>query len=470
MVKLDEVQKEVVKEIESRKDFITKISDQIYKYAEPSLQEYKSSHLLKEALKENGFRIEPVKDQPIAFIATWGEGEPVIATYGECDATEGEEESQAQVPYRKPLPGKAGGFMDMHNGLGAASLGAILAVKEVMEKYRIKGTIKYFLTPAEKLMIGKSFMARDGYFEGLDALLGWHPGHATLAEWGLEVLAYQLEAYSFHSVPSYSGRPNAGRSALDALLLMSNNVEYAKEHILPHEAKFVLSTVITDGGKSPTSTPSFARGLYTIRALKREYVDKVVKKLEDCAEAACKVTECTCKKRVISGTWHAVYNHTLVNLVYRNIKRIGTPKFNQADKDYMNEIFKNLGLEKKDEPWDSKIIPPTGESKPSASDDHSEFCYFCPTCRFYVNYLPGDSNTHFDLPSWVGTALAAMHVGHETEITAAKILSSSIVELLMRPEILKEAKNEFKKAGLRKMWKSPIPKKVKPLIRKPLDK
>jgi len=224
MVKLDEVQKKVVKEIESRRDFIAKISDQIYEYAEPSLQEYKSSHLLKEVFKENGFKIKPVKDQPTAFIATWGKGEPVIATYGECDASEGE--SQDQVPYRKPLPGKAGGFMDMHNGIGAASMGAVLAVKEVMEKYRIKGTIKYFLTPAEKMMIGKSFMARDGYFEGLDAVLGWHPGHATLAEWGLEVLSYQLEEYSFYGLTSYAGRPHTGRSALDAVLLLTRRAEY----------------------------------------------------------------------------------------------------------------------------------------------------------------------------------------------------------------------------------------------------
>lgn len=467
MIKLDEVQKEVVNGIESRRDFITKISDQIYEYAEPSLQEYKSSHLLKGVFEKNGFKIEPVKDQPTAFIATWGEGGPVIATYGECDASEGE--SQDQVPYRKPLPEKAGGFMDMHNGLGVAPMGAILAVKEVMEKYRIKGTIKYFLTPAEKMMIGKSFMARDGYFEGLDALLGWHPGHATMAEWGLEVLAYQLEEYSFYGVAGYAARPHVGRSALDALFLMGNNVEYAKEHLLPHEANFTLSTVITNGGQTPTSTPAFTKILYAIRVLKREYVDQIVKKLEDCAEAACKVTGCTYEKRVISGTWHAVYNHTLVNLVYRNIKRIGTPKFTQADKDYMNEIFKNLDLEKKDEPWDNKILLPTGAKKPSASDDHSEFCYFCPTCRFYVNYLPGDSDTNFDLPSWAGAALAAMHIGHESEVTAAKILSSSIVELLMCPEILKEAKDEFEKAGLRKIWKSPIPKNEKPLTRAPLS-
>ncbi|MEQ9716143.1 MAG: amidohydrolase [Candidatus Asgardarchaeum sp.] len=468
MVKLDKVQKEVVKGIESRKDFIIKTSNQIYEYAEPSLQEYKSSHLLKEAFKENGFKIEPVKDQPTAFIATWGEGKPVIATYGECDALEGE--SQDQVPYRKPLPGKAGGFMDMHNGLGAASMGAILAVKEVMEKYKIKGTIKYFLTPAEKMSIGKPYMARDGYFEGLDALLGWHPGHTTMAEWGLEVLACQEEEYSFYGLNSWGGRPHAGRSALDAVLLMINNVEYTKEHLFPHEANLTISSVITNGGENTSSISSFAKVYFVMRALKREYVDKIIKKLEDCAEAACKVTGCTYKKRVISGTWHAVYNHTLVNLIYRNIKRIGAPKFTQADRDYMNEIFKNLGLEKKDEPWDTKIVPPTGERKPSAVDDHSEFCYFCPTCRFYVNYLPGDSNTNFDIPNWCGAALAAMHVGYESEITAAKILSSSIVELLMSPEVLKEAKNEFEKAGLRKMWKSPIPANVKPLIGEPLDK
>ena len=467
MLKLNEVQKEVEKGIEARRDFITKISDQIYEYAEPPLQEYKSSHLLKEVLKENGFKIEPVKDQPTAFIATWGEGKPVIATYGECEAVEGDD--QDQVPYKKPLPGKAGGFQDMHNGLGAASMGAILVVKEVMEKYKIKGTIKYFLTPAEKMMIGKSFMARDGYFEGLDALLGWHPGHATLAEWGLEVLAFQQEEYSFYGLASWAACPHAGRSALDAVLLMINNVEYAKEHILPPEAKLIISSIITKGGPALSSIPPFAQVLFSIRVLKREYVGKIVKKLEDCAEAACKVTGCTYKKRVISGTWHAVYNHTLVNLVYRNIKRIGAPKFTQADKDYMNEIFKNLGLGKKDEPWDTKIIPPTGARKPSAPDDHSEFCYFCPTCRFYVNYMPGDSNTRRDHPNWATAALAAMHVGHECEVTAAKILSTSIVELLMSSEVLKEAKDEFEKAGLRKMWKSPIPKNEKPLTREPLS-
>ena len=466
MTKLSEIQKEVVKWIELQREFIIKISDQIYEYSEPSLQEYKSSQLLKKLLKENGFKIDLVKDQPTAFIATWGEGKPVIATYGECDATEGND--QDQVPYRKKLPGKAGGFQDMHNGIGAASLGAILAVKKAMEKYEIKGTIKYFLTPAEKFMIGKSFMAKDGYFKGLDAVLGWHPGHSTQSDWGFEVLAYQLEQYNFYGITSYAGRPHIGSSALDAILLMDVNVQYAKEHILPHEAKYSINSVITSGGKTPTSLPAFAQILYAMRALRREYVDKIVHKLEDCAKAACLVTGCNYKKRVISGSWQAVYNHALVKLVYRNIKRIGSPTFTQADKDYMNEIFKNLGLKKKSNPWSTKIIPPNGKRKPSAADDHSEFCYFCPTCRFYVNYMPGNSNTNFDTPSWASAALAAMHVGHECEVTAAKILSSSLIELLIDSKILKEAKNEFEKTGLRKLWRSPIPKDEKPLTKEPL--
>ena len=172
---VEEIKRTAFKWLEENRDRITEISDKIWEYAELGLIEFKSSKLLADELERHGFKVERgVAGMPTAFVASWGEGKPVIGIMGEYDALPGL--SQKKVPWKEPLePGKPGHGCG-HNLFGAASVGAAIALKQFMEAEDLKGTIKLFGTPAEETVVGKVYMAKAGVFDGLDAVLEWHPG------------------------------------------------------------------------------------------------------------------------------------------------------------------------------------------------------------------------------------------------------------------------------------------------------
>src|SRR5438105_179608 len=219
----------------------------IWAFAEPSLLEFKSAELLARLLERHGFSVERgVAGMPTAFVATWGAGEPLIGVMAEYDALPGL--SQAASPERQALVPGGYGHGCGHSVFGTASAFAAIAAKQAAERAGLGGRIRCYGCPAEEILVGKVYMVRDGVFDGADAVLAWHPGDRTSADF-ITTKAMVSVRFTFTGRASHaSTEPHRGRSALDAVELMSVGVNFLREHV-KQDAR--IHYVITDGGQQP---------------------------------------------------------------------------------------------------------------------------------------------------------------------------------------------------------------------------
>jgi aminobenzoyl-glutamate utilization protein B len=422
------------------------LSDQIAQFGEPGLREYRSSDALCKYLQTGGFTTQQdVADMPTAFVAEWGESEPVIGLMCEYDGTPGD--SQQPVPYPAPIAPHACGYPDIHNGIGVASATAALAIQAALSEHSLPGKIRVFGTPAEKICVGKPYMARAGCFEALDAVIAWHPRRYSTLEWDTGPGPYRAEVFDFEGISAYASAPWAGVSALDGLLLMNVIFQFMREHI-PRRFLASVNELVTAGGQHPTSLPSHAQAWYVFRSISLEGIDYVASLLERAAQAAATATEAEYRRRLISATRPWLPNHALASHCYRNLVRAGAPKFPKEMYSFAAEILERFNMPTQD-PFDEALTPPeagiTAEFLGGA-DDVTEFCWHAPTARIYVAYglnAPG-------MPSWAGAAFAATPVAHATIQSAAKAIAFSVVDLVLNPDMLHEAQAEFKarKQGL----------------------
>jgi aminobenzoyl-glutamate utilization protein B len=443
---------------------MAEMSDKIFSYAEPGLREYKSSKLLMDYLRRNGFDVEAgVSGMPTAFTSTWGKNGPTIGFFAEYDATPGH--SQNPVPWDEPAVPYGAGFTDAHNMLGVAACFGAVALKETAEHHKLSVKIKLLGTPAEKLCVGKPFMARDGLFEGMDALLAWHPGGPTSVLGDVWPLTYMSMVFEF-KVESASGGQSGDVSypgALDAAMIMYNNVNTMKEHMpaLMRRGGSINEFVMT-GGQCTVSTPEFSQLVYAWRTEDLPDQDAIRKVIERCAQGAAIAADCKVDPRIITAVRTGLPNTTMTNLVMVNLMEHGPPRYTEEDKAFAREIQRNLGQKETEQPYDVTIVPPEkayGAFHPA--DDVNEFTWHAPTARLYVSkaMIRG-----FRYPRWVDSALCGMGATHRMGETAAKVLAASAIDLVKKPEALRDAKTEFdKRRALH--WEKPLmPDGVKPPV------
>jgi aminobenzoyl-glutamate utilization protein B len=453
--------KEAVQWIEENKTFLTEIGDRIWLYAEPSLKEYRASKLLANELEKAGFEVElGVAGLDTAFVATCGQGNPVLSTVLEYDAVEGC--SQMPVPYKHPvILGKAGTY-DMHHGIGAGSLGAALAVKYVMEKHNIPGTLKVFGTPAEKMVTGKNIMEREGLFDHLDACIFWHPSHETSADWfySVQIRATNFTTHTFEGVSAYTAMPWRGRNALRALELMDVAVRYISDSIIPISHLPDISSIIekeyvVDYGRS--SIPGIAKSTYCSRAISRKDLEVIQERLFDCANAAALALGVKVKNEDVNGTWEGMPNGVLANVVHKNIEVIGPPKLTPKDIEFGRLIRQEIEFEPSDMPFGSmEVLPPPGTRTMTNvlhGSDSTILCYKCPFVRVAVSYYFGRTGA----PDWSTAALGITNVAHQALLTGAKIIATSLLDLFTNPKTLREAKEEFSGRIKEVNFYNPIP-------------
>ena len=309
---MDEYIKEISEKIEDKKEYYAKISDKIWEYAEPRFQEYKSSELLQQTLKKEGFSIKSnLAGEETAFIAEYGSGKPVIGFLGEFDALPGlsqkadtteripeEKTSDSKyesVPEREKKQNPDSGHTDNcghgcgHQLIGTGTLASVIALKDFMKEHNLKGTIRYYGCPAEENAGGKAFLVRDGYFDDCDLALCWHPEQGRRACYGSTKANFRV-FFTFHGTPAHASMcPELGRSALDAVELMDIGVNYMREHMID-EAR--IHYAITDtGGDAPNVVQSRAQVLYAIRAPKITQVKELYNRVCNIAKGAALMTE-----------------------------------------------------------------------------------------------------------------------------------------------------------------------------------
>jgi len=299
--------------LEANDAHFSKVSRDIWEFAELGLYEFKSSDLLVSQLKSNGFAVERGQARmPTAFVGTYsyGSGKPVISIMAEYDALPGLD------PEKTGKPGHGCG----HNLYGTGAVAAAIAVKEAMAKHHIDGTIKLFGTPDEDTRGGKMWMAREHVFDGCDAILSWHPMDQNKTGWG-GLLANQLLEIDFHGLSAHAGSaPEKGRSALDALQIFTIACEFLREHMIE---PMRIHYIFTAAGKAPNSVPDFAQCRMAVRGPSMIEVEQLRSRdggIDDCARAGALATGTEVEIKVRGAFWEDVVNRTGAYLVYDNME------------------------------------------------------------------------------------------------------------------------------------------------------
>ncbi|MBS7630293.1 amidohydrolase [Candidatus Bathyarchaeota archaeon] len=457
--------------IDEHSQRIINISDSIWRLAELGLMEYKSSKVLSDELNEAGFQIEyGVAGLPTAFTASWGKGKPVIGVMGEYDALPGL--SQDIVPFKKPLEGAVNGHGCGHNIHGASGLAGILAVKKLMEKNNIKGTLKYFGCPAEESASGKVWMVREGVFKGVDAVLSHHPSTMNVAPLSSSLANNSVKFHFYGKTSHAASSPEQGRSALDAVELMNVGVNFLREHVI-HDAR--VHYIIEEGGGQPNVVPDYARSWYLIRAPERAQVEEIYNRILAIAKGAELMTSTTHKVEFIKGVYNKIPNKTLSECVTSNMRMIGLPNYNNEELIFAEKISESIPKEAKIEElrkskrpgWEEMVDWLIDVEVPNAwnegevshgSTDVSDVSWQAPTMEFstatYVLGTPGHS--------WQVVAQSGSSMGHKSLLYASKIIAASIIDILLDNEVLEKAWKEHEKRIGGRKYVPPIPEELKP--------
>jgi len=445
----------IIDVLEGYQKRMAEIAGAVWGFAELGLEEVRSSALLAEELERQSFSVKKgVAGMPTAFVASWGKGRPVIGILAEYDALPGL--SNHPVPYKSPIREGAPGHGCGHNLFGTASMAAAVAVKEAMEKSKLPGTIKCFGTPAEEVCIGKPYMARDGFFDDVDAFLDWHPDFQSTA-YHRTCNAYASVKYTFRGVSAHGNKPWLGRSALEGAELMGAAVNFLRGHMepgQPPEGAATINYTYTECGQYPNVIPDTAEAWYIYRIPNRRDLETIHQRILKCAQGAAMATETQVEAKILTGTHELIPNERMARLLYRNLERIGPPPFDAEEDTFAKEVQKAyqvppLGLS-------SKIVPPTGGWK--GVTDSSEPSWFAPYGVIRVACRPIGLPGH----SWGANACHGMSIGVKGMVTAAKVLALGSVDLLTSPSILEEAKSEYRERMRGKTYSSLIPPDQKP--------
>jgi aminobenzoyl-glutamate utilization protein B len=410
------------------------ISDSIWAYAELGCQEYWSSALLADTLEQEGFEVERgISGMPTAFVASYGSGKPIIGFLAEFDALPGLSQ-KAGVSKQEAVIEGAPGHGCGHNTMGTAAVAAAMATKRAMQEEDIKGTIKVFGTPAEESLSGKIYMARDGLFDGIDAVLDNHASSSMGTEYGVGGLAIKFFEVTFHGKTAHAaGAPWQGRSALDAVELMDIAVNFLREHIEP-DAR--IHYVITEGGEAPNIVPEKATVRYYVRETDSQ-LESLYDRVLKCAEGAAIATECTYDVKVIKAYHQQYSNKALAEVIQKNAELVGMPEWSEDEVQFAERIQRELGTKEvglMKETEELREASPTG-----GSTDVGDVSLVAPTATLSIPvYAPGSPGHHWSIVTATPTG-----IGHKGMIAGAKVLSFSAIDLLTETKLLDGIKEEF---------------------------
>ena len=435
------------------------VSKQIWDYAELGYHESKSSDLLQQQLKAAGFRVQAgVADEPTAFIASYGESKPVIAILGEFDALPGL--SQQPEPTRDPVKAGAPGHGCGHNLLGSGAALAAVSLKQYMEAHHVAGTLRYYGTPAEEGGSGKVYLVREGAFKDVDVVLHWHPGNSNSVNNG-GMLAVVSAKFTFHGVAAHAAMsPDRGRSALDAVMLMGNGIEFLREHV-PSNTR--MHYIISKGGVAPNIVPDLAQMDLMARSPSNTTLKDVWDRIEKIAQGAALMTGTTLEIKDIGSDANIIPNDPLAALAQKNLQEVGGYTLNAEQTKFALELQKSFGMDTPPSLDATKEIEPLRKfdpNQPAASTDVGDISWNVPTIGFSAATWPAGTAAH----TWQAAAASGMSIGQEGMVVAAKAIALTVLDLFTDPALVQAAKDDFKKQLAGKSYYTAIPAQQKPLI------
>jgi aminobenzoyl-glutamate utilization protein B len=434
----DVLKKESIRNIDGKYPDYKNIALQIWHHAELGYKEVESSKLHQKTLANHGFTVQAgIAEIPTAFVATFGEGKPVIGILAEFDALPGL--SQTAEPVKKSA-GKVGGHGCGHHLFGTASVAAAIELKNTLIKNKLKGTIQLYGTPAEEGGSGKVYMVRTGLFKDVDIVIHWHPGATNEAN-PSSALANISTKFRFRGQSAHAaGAPERGRSALDGVEAMNLMVNMMREHV-PQEAR--IHYVITDGGKAPNVVPDFAEVYYYVRHPNREVVKELFDRLLKCANGAAMGTETQVEHEIIGGTYELLPLPTLAKKMHENLTQVGGVTYSPEELEFGQKLQTsfppknrpNIANAARIEPYKDESLRTGG-----GSTDVGDVSWAVPTVGLRTaTWIPG-TPAH----SWQAVACGGTDIGIKGMMVAAKTLTLMGIDLLMDKNLIEKATAEWK--------------------------
>lgn len=439
----------VMQSVDKHQQELISVSDKIWAYAETALRENKSAKELADYAETQGFRLKRgVAGMPTAFTAEYGSGKPIIGIMGEFDALPGI--SQKAQPTKEALNPGAAGHGCGHNLFGAGSLGAAVAIKELMQQGKLKGTIRFYGTPAEESVGGKIYMARDGLFADLDVCLDWHPdveiAASTQSSQAMVDFIVEFKGKAAHAAAD----PWNGRSAVDGMEAFTDGVNMLREHVRPSVR---MHYAIMSGGDVPNVVPEYAKIWMWVRDSKREGVETVFSRVKEIAQGAAMIAGVEAKVTVQTGDYELLVNRTGASALQKNLEILGPINYTAEEIAFAKKIQEVQGGEQIG--LDGKIHPlkETSEHPTGGSTDVGDISWIVPEITLVATTAPPNTAWH----GWSVVACGGMSIGHKGMLLAAKSLAMTMVDLFENEQLRKDVRAEFEQRRGGHVYKAYIP-------------
>jgi aminobenzoyl-glutamate utilization protein B len=417
--------------------------DSVFSFGELGFQEFETSKYLTGLLEQNGFKIERgVSGIPTAWVARWGSGKPVIALGSDIDGIP-QASQKPGVAYASPIIEGAPGHGEGHNTGMPLQIVAALAVKRIMERDNLPGTLMLWPGVAEEQLATKAWYVRDGMFKDVDINIFAHVGNNLGVSWGdaggngMVSVEYTFEGETAHS----AGAPWRGRSALDAVELMNAGWNYRREHLrLSQRSHYV----ITNGGDQPNVVPRNASVWYFFRENDQPHIKELWEVGNKMAEGAALMTNTKWTSRILGTAYPQHMNKTVAEVMYENIKTVGLPTWSEADQALAKGLQKELGnavqpgLATRLEELRGPVA--NADNYGGGSDDIGDISWNVPTVTLrYPANIPG-------LPghNWSSAIASATPIAHKGVVAGAKVMAMTVLDFLNRPELVQQAWDYFR--------------------------
>jgi aminobenzoyl-glutamate utilization protein B len=441
--KLAQYKKEAAADVDLMRELTQQMVDQVFSFGELGFQEFETSKYLTGILKKNGFTVEEgIAGIPTAWVASWGSGKPVIALGSDIDCIP-QASQKPGVAYHDPIIEGAPGHGEGHNSGVPLNIVAALAVKKIMEREHLSGTLRLWPGVAEELLGSKAYFVRAGVFKDVDVALFTHVASTFSANWGdgtnsgLVSVEYDFKGESAHAAAA----PWRGRSALDAVELMDVGWNFRREHLRLQQRSHY---VIPNGGDQPNVVPPNASVWYYFRETDYPHIKELWDIGDQMAKGATLMTNTSVSSRVLGSAWPAHLNKTVSEATYENIKQVGLPQWDEADETLARGLQRELkvperGLARQLQPLSGRDSIPDEEKRGGGSDDIGDVSWNVPTVtlRYPANIPAGPGH------NWADAISMATPIAHKGVTAGAKVQAMTVLDLVMRPELVKEAWDYF---------------------------
>jgi len=440
--------------VEQATPVIERIANEVWQFAELSLQELRSAQLIMDILQEQGFTItsKGTAGVPTSFIAEYGSGTPILGLLVEYDALPGL--GNEPVPYREPRKDQVtSGHGCGHNLLGAGSVGAAIVLKNVVAEQKIPGTIRVYGCAAEETEGAKVYMAREGLFNDLDAVLHWHPTSSAEVSNYRSTAANSIKIEFFGRGAHAGGTPWLGRSAVHAAELFAHGINLMREHVEPTAR---LHYIYESAGLAPNVVPDYARLSLYVRDCDRAHVEASTAWVKQIAEGAALATQTSAKVLVYTGIYDLLPNSPLAERMQAHLEHIGIPVFSEEEQAFARELQQNYGVEPEGMATETLSLADENTSM-GFSTDVGDVSWNAPTMGCGMPTMPLGVSVH----TWAATACHGMSIGLKGALQATRVLAGTGIDIMTDAELRQAARADFERRVRGRPYVSPLSPEMK---------